>query len=402
MNQSDSPATKPRIAILSPFYYPELISTGKVNTLLGNELVRQGWEVEVICSHPLYPKWQPTVSDATLPSTRFFRGGGNLHYSEKPFLRRLMLEGWFLLHCIFAIPKLHPATSVALMVYPPSLFGLAANIMLKKKVRRVALVHDLQGVYSHGGYHSGSQLLTRVINAVERRCVKGANRCIFFSNEIARTAQESFALNGDNMFVQYPFVTIDPDTPVTNELEGILPSGKQHVIYSGALGEKQNPRVLFDMMEKAAAANPAAMFHIFSSGPNFDALCQKASTNTALHFHELVAENQLTELYARSAVQIIPQAPGTEHGSLPSKLPNILAAGVHILGVCGESSEVAQLIRQTNTGTVVPEWTEEQFLSGVQEALTQAATVSVQTRRARSASFLAQCEVASLAHLVVG
>ena len=53
--------------ILSPFFYPEPISTGKYNTVLAQGLVARGQDVVVLASHPLYPKWQPEVSSTTLP-----------------------------------------------------------------------------------------------------------------------------------------------------------------------------------------------------------------------------------------------------------------------------------------------------------------------------------------------
>ena len=42
-----------RVLILSPFFFPELISTGKYNTELAIQLRKQNLEVEV-CAHILY------------------------------------------------------------------------------------------------------------------------------------------------------------------------------------------------------------------------------------------------------------------------------------------------------------------------------------------------------------
>ena len=53
-----------QILIVSPFFYPELISTGKANQHLAEAFVAEGHGVTVVCSHPLYPTWVPMASDA--------------------------------------------------------------------------------------------------------------------------------------------------------------------------------------------------------------------------------------------------------------------------------------------------------------------------------------------------
>ena len=390
-----------RLAVFSPFYYPEPISTGKVNALLANELVHQGWQISVVCSHPLYPDWKPLRTDAALPATTFYRGGSWMRYPNNPLWRRVALELWFTLHAAIQVVRLPKDTTVALMVYPPSLFGPVVQWLLPRRVRRVALVHDLQGEYSQRGYHSGFSLLTWLINKVEERCLKGSDRCIFFSRDIARVAQETFGLDAEHLLVQYPFVTIDPqDAELGTALAAVLPEGVPHVVYSGALGEKQNPRVLVQRMETAAAQFTDVQFHVFSAGPIFAGL-RKAHAGGAVQFHELIPEEQLAEMYARSTVQLVPQAPGTENGSLPSKLPNLLAAGVQVMALCSEASEVAGLLREAHSGTVVPEWSEAAFMEGMGAALREAKDISPATRKINAQDILAHCRVGSLAHLTV-
>ncbi len=394
--------SKPRLAIFSPFYHPEPISTGKVNTLLAKEFVRQGWEIDVVCSHPLYPEWRPRKSDSELPSTTFYRGGSWVRYSASPMLRRLGLEVWFALHTALNALRLPKDIDVALMVYPPSLFGPLVWLILPRRVRKVALVHDLQGEYARQGFHAGASVFERLISRIERRSLKSADRCIFFSNDIARVAQNTLSLDDQHMVVQYPFVTINDSMPATDDLESVLPRGVQHVVYAGALGEKQNPYLLAELMEKAAQTMPDVRFHIFSAGPIFDSLRKRRAAGSRLQLHGLLPEAQLSEMYSRSEVQLVPQAPGTENGSLPSKLPNLLATGVQVLAIGSGSSEVATLLRATGTGTLVEGWDEPSFLRGVASALKAASEVTPETRRAKAANVLQMCQVSSLAELIAG
>ena len=41
-----------KIVLISPFFYPEPISTGKFNTDFALKLQEEGHQVTVLCSHP--------------------------------------------------------------------------------------------------------------------------------------------------------------------------------------------------------------------------------------------------------------------------------------------------------------------------------------------------------------
>ncbi len=64
-----------RVLFLSPFFYPEMISTGKYNSYLVKVLVNRGYSVDVVASHPLYPDWKPKISKADLQGCTIHRGG---------------------------------------------------------------------------------------------------------------------------------------------------------------------------------------------------------------------------------------------------------------------------------------------------------------------------------------
>ena len=81
-----------KIAFLSPFFWPEPISTGKYNTILAEALVEQGHKVDFFCSHPFYPEWKPIIEAQAHRSVNVIRGGGFLKYSNSQVIKRLTLE----------------------------------------------------------------------------------------------------------------------------------------------------------------------------------------------------------------------------------------------------------------------------------------------------------------------
>ena len=83
------------ILIISPFFSPELISTGKFNTDMALALRDEGHYVTILCSHPLYPKWKTVKSNEQIPGIKILRGGLRVRYPKKTVFRRAILEIWF-------------------------------------------------------------------------------------------------------------------------------------------------------------------------------------------------------------------------------------------------------------------------------------------------------------------
>ena len=340
-----------------------------------------------------------------MDGVKTIRGGAWLRYSKRVAVRRAVLEIWFALFAAWQSFRLRNQMDTVVCVFPPSLFALCVHAVLPRRVRRVAVVHDLQGVLA--GQHEGRVRgwITRMIYAVESRGFHRQDRCIFFSADMAKSAQQAYGLDPSKVAVQYPCVTLETgrtdETPAT-QLENILPSGRLHVVYSGALGLKQNSETFVAWMQAAAQQFPDAGFHVFSGGPIFDKLKARyaGDSQSNFHFHPLVEERDLAELYQRSTIQLIPQAEKTEAGALPSKLPNLLAAGVSILAITSAQSEVARLIQEAGTGNVVERWDPQLFLQRLNETLQQAQATSAAVRRAQVETLLQRFTVEHMAQLV--
>ncbi|MHB8303831.1 MAG: glycosyltransferase [Acidobacteriaceae bacterium] len=393
-----------KIILVSPFFYPELISTGKANQFLAEAFVAQGNGVTVVCSHPLYPTWIPSHSDARLDGVKILRGGAGVRYPRAMALRRMVLESWFALYACRRVWRLRKNADVLVSVLPPSLFAFLLGRMLPQRTRRVVIVHDLQGVLAAQENGPLRRAIVRLIHAVEGRAFHAQDLCIFFSGDMARAAERSYQLDPARVAVQYPFVTLPPAsaTPATR-LAAMFPADRPHVVYSGALGYKQNSQQLIAFMQAAAQHFPDVDFHVLSGGPFYEQLRTEngPSSLSRVQFHPLVGQQDLAELYARSSIQIIPQAEGTEGGALPSKLPNLLAAGVYPLAICNPDSEVGRLVSKAGTGSIVEKWNVDLFADRLKEALEVVRHESPAVRRTRVKPLLEQFSVGNLVRLAL-
>ena len=100
-----------KILIISPFFFPEPISTGKFNTDMVLKLRDKGHQVTVLCSHPFYPDWQTKYSNDQLEGIKIIRGGKKIKYPKNILLRRAVLEIWYAFFIIRKIQKIQKKTS---------------------------------------------------------------------------------------------------------------------------------------------------------------------------------------------------------------------------------------------------------------------------------------------------
>lgn len=346
-------SNKKNILLISPFFYPEPISTGKFNTKLAEGLVALGHSVTVLCFHPFYPNWKVKGSTAQLEGVEIIRGGKNLTYTKKTILRRLILEISFAFFVIRKLGKYQKDKDIVIPIFPPSFAFYFMLPFLNKKVRKVGMVHDLQEVYSEGKGGVINSAIRIFIHKIEKKCYQSCTKVLFLSAEMKSEAKRLYGLVEKKLEVQYPFITLG--NKVTNELESIFDRDKINIVYSGALGEKQNPSALFDFFSYASQKIDNTVFHFFSEGETLRELA-RLNKNKSIIFHSLVEIDNLEELYSKSDVQVIPQKENTSKGSLPSKLPNILVAGCKVLLITDANSEIEKFFMSNNLDTVVTSW----------------------------------------------
>lgn len=353
---------KKNILVISPFFYPELISTGKFNTDIVKELSKKGHHVTVLCFHPFYPDWKAIKSNDFLDNVDIIRGGKNLKYPKKQFLRRVVLELGFAFFLLRKLRKHQKNKDIVIPVFPPSFAFYVSLIFLNKKIRKVGMIHDLQEIYSSNKTGLLNKITGYFINKVEKKCFRNCDKLIFLSNEMKLEAQELYNLDKAKLEVQYPFINLTDK--ISNALANILNDKNINIVYSGALGEKQNPFELYNFFDFASNEIENVQFHFFSQGSIFETL-KKKNKNDKIKFHDLVHKDNLEELYRRSTVQIIPQAKNTSKGSLPSKLPNLLVSGCKVLVITDKNSEIEQIFKLNNLNLISNSWSNQKLLNSL-------------------------------------
>jgi glycosyltransferase involved in cell wall biosynthesis len=309
------------------------------------------------------------------------RGGAWVRYPSTPLLRRLVLELWFTVHCVLEVLHSRDA-DLAILVFPPNLYSLFLAFLLPAATKRIGIVHDLQAIMGLHRQWALGRAMSRAVKAVEKKAFRSCNKLIVLSDQMAQALVDSYGQDPSKVSVCYPFVTSEASNVIGRNLASILADDETHIVYSGAMGKKQNSAQLVEFFQAAAKRMPSFNFHVFSEGPAFEE-CRKLCASrgdSRVQFHELVDENDLAELYARSTVQVIPQVQSESNGCFPSKLPNILATGCPVLAICDPRSDLAQIVSFTGMGFIASSWDMDELLSKLKQVLDQA---SVQRRGVR-------------------
>jgi colanic acid biosynthesis glycosyl transferase WcaI len=338
--------------LLSPHFFPEPIGSGRYNGHLAQFLRDAGCRVSVACSHPVYPDWQVHETQQELPAVNAHRGGRFVRYPSGALMRRMVLEGWFALHALQVVLALRSRIDSAVAVFPPSLFWALAVSLIPSGVRTVGIVHDLQGTYAKRMSSRLAGWMRVALLRVERRAFHRCEMLVFMSHAMREVAMREYGLPPDKCIVAYPPATVCESGPAHAVPAPLLDGSVRHVVYSGALGIKQNPEGLVAMLSAMGAARRDVRCHVFSRGPVFEQLRRAHAGDGLVHFHDLVADDELAGMYERSAVQVVAEEPGASLGSLPSKLANILWMGVPVFCVTDSGSELGRLVTSSGIGTV--------------------------------------------------
>ncbi|MCG1035342.1 glycosyltransferase [Polaribacter sargassicola] len=373
--------SKKKILVLSPFFYPEPISTGKFNTDFVTGLVKKGHNVTVLCFHPFYPSWKVKKSTKELEGVEIVRGGKNLFYTNKTIFRRLILEFGFAFFVLRKLRKHQKGKDIIMPIFPPSFAFYFSLPFFNRNIQKVGMVHDLQEVYSNGKSGFINKVIRFFIHHIEKKCYQNCDKLVFLSNEMKNEAKKLYNLIDKKLEVQYPFITLTDN--ITNDLGELLDENKINIIYSGALGEKQNPNILYDFFNKASSKISNAEFYFFSEGETIKKL-KKLNNNKKIHFHNLVDKENLEELYGRSSVQIIPQKENTSKGSLPSKLPNLLASGCKVLVITDSKSEIEQFFTDNNLDMIATSWNIDLLIKKLQLLVKKSIDVEHQKQVAKN------------------
>lgn len=350
-----------KLLICCQLFYPELISTGQTLTELCEVLSNKGVQIEVLCGQPTLMDDQTRVPDILNHHNILIKRIFSTRFSKLSFIGKLLNHITFSLAMAYALINRQQLPPVMVLTNPPFMAPIIALIHRFKKFPFIYLIFD---VYPDTAIACG--LLKA--NGLLARSWRGANQWIYSQADaivvIGNCMQKkimSVMKEADKSKVQVIPIWADDrqifkknitKNPIIQnwELED-----KFVLLYAGNMGRFHDMETIIQSAIKLKD-DPKIAFLFVGEGHQKKALENTAFEHklTNCHFHSYVPRETLNLLYDAADAGLVSLNLGQEGFSVPSKALGIMAAGLPVLAIMSEESEIALIIKAYDCGIVVP------------------------------------------------
>ncbi|MEO6569820.1 MAG: WcaI family glycosyltransferase, partial [Opitutaceae bacterium] len=351
-------------------YAPESTGIAPFNRELCEFLVARGHEVSAVTAFPYYPLWQKQAEDRGRLHRAEKMGGVSLYRcwcyvpSRVTTLRRILHELSFCVVSTVRILCLSRA-DVYIVVSPPLALGLFAWIATMLKSSRFLFhVQDLQPDAAVGLGMLKRGWLVRVLYGLERLAyAKAATVSGISHGMLTAFAEKRVPETRRVMFPNWlragSAVHRDASSRATARKRFRVEAGAFLAFYAGNLGKKQSLEILINasrLLSRDVDAELGRKVWLIIAGDGAGRAdlerSLRAERNAQVHLLPLLSDADYESLLVAADVALITQAAGSGRFFFPSKLLSVLAAGLPVVAVADESSELAAAVREGGFGNV--------------------------------------------------
>jgi colanic acid biosynthesis glycosyl transferase WcaI len=348
-----------RVLLINQVFFPDVAATAQHGHDLARDLVRHGHEVSAISSRSLYGQ-----KGAALPS-RETVDGIEIHRVGRSFFGKAGIIGRFAdfgLFYVAAIVKalLLPRHDVVVCFTTPPFIAAVGRIL--KAVKGTKFVYWVMDLYPDvavaAGVLSKRGFSTRILERVNRWCLRGADAVVV----LGRCMRDRVIAKGvPESTVQLIGVWGDREELESSSREengyrkewGI--ADRLLVMYSGNFGIGHEIDTFLEAA-KSLRDDDRIRFAFVGGGKRKDrveAFVRDAELSDTCTIAEYQPRERLGELLGAADLHLASMLPGWSGVMVPSKLFGILAAARPVVFIGPEDSEVAQVIKELDCGSVV-------------------------------------------------
>lgn len=349
---------KTKLVILCQYYVPDVASTGHLLHELGAELVKLGFEVEVLTGRPSYgppETWQDCPLRETIDGVKI-RRLRVARFDKNNVLGRAFNYLTFVVPLTLRV--LFGSRRDTVYLYstnPPFLGTLGWFVSLFRKHHYVALLHDAHpqlGVWV-GTFKKGS-LIERVWMAMNRRKYRRAREAIVLCSAAKELVADTYPIGPERIHVIPNWADgseLFPKPKAESQIaraNGLLDDFV--LLYSGNLGMYYD----FDTMLGAAKlldGEPFRLVLIGNGGKRAQIEEQiKAQGLTNVTMLPYQPFEMLNDSFNACDASLVSIAQGIEGISFPSKLYTSLAVGKAIVALSEDRSELREIVEGGDCG----------------------------------------------------
>ena len=362
--RAPAPETRPRLLLYSIYYWPEVASTAQIYTDLCESLT-DDFDVTVICAVPCYegeiaPEYQ------TEPVYREEHAGVSIvrirvpPVDKRDKLSRVRNILAFWRRARSATRDLGGFDVVMTCSQPPILGGMLGVFGKRATGGRLAYgIQDMNPEQTMAVGYAGGRLTHRAMLALDKRSCRRADLVITVGRDMRQTLESRFAggqvprnvvINNwaDDESIR-PLPKDDSGVAAFRRRYGL--EGKFVVMYSGNLGLYYDLPALLDVFAEFAGEPDVAFAFVGDGAVRAD--LERIATERGMKnvvFAPYQDKADLACSLAAADVHLVCNAKGIKGVSVPSKIYGVMAAGVPVLGVLEEGSEVWRIVEESGCG----------------------------------------------------
>ena len=354
-----------RITLVTPYFWPEVVSCVPLMASLTEDLVAAGYEVEVLTSSPVHWDNGERIAhdgqDSVPRRDRF--GGAAVRRERNPFPRRpgakakILEYAWFSTWICWRVLVSPRADAIYIYSNPP-LLGLPVAWLAR--LRGTPVIYNLQDLFPDSAVVSGLIPSQSGVVAWLRRLERSAYKAV----RVVAAISEEFAAHV--LRVQpHANVRVIPNWIDTDEVYPVPPDenvfrreagleGKYTVVYSGNLGFVHGLESLLDAADALRDLGDVE-FLIVGEGQQKAQLQEQARERGLenVRFFGYQSYALIPHVYSAGDVCVVPMRHGASGSSVPSKTWSIMACARPVVACIDDDSGLARLLREEGAGVVV-------------------------------------------------
>lgn len=276
--------------------------------------------------------------------------------------------------------KKQKGTNVIFGISTPPTQGLVCAMLkryFQRKGRRVTFVYRIHDVFPDSMVNTNmtnqGSMLWKIGRRIEDITYKAADKIIVVSESIRENLLNK-GVPAEKLEVIADWIDLDNVHHIEredNHLIDELSINREDflVVYAGNMGAAQGTDIIVEAAQKLRYLEQVK-FVIFGGGVEYSLVMEKAERMklTNIVFHKLMPQERLSEVYSMGNLAIVTCKPGTGMAGMPSKTWYSMACGTTIVAAFDLESELANIIRNTNAGVVVPAGDAESFADAIKKA----------------------------------
>lgn len=349
-----------RLWVASELYYPEETSTGYFLTAIAEGLTGS-YEVRAIAGRPAYDKLGIAVAQRERHHGVDIHRLPGVHGGKDRLIRRgFNLVVFAAAAFLFALRHFRRGDFALVVTNPPALpFAIYAAAKLRG-AKTILLVHDVYPeILAATKFLTRTSWLYRLLDSAFAGLLRRCDRVVVLGRDMRELLAAKMGNRADRLTIIPNWADVELVTPATRDANLLRADlgldGKFVVQVSGNIGRTHDLDVILEVAA-VLRQNQAVRFLLVGQGGKLASIDAAIADRGLANVTVLPRQqrDQLATMLTCSDLTIIPFVDNMLGLSVPSRMYNIMAAGVPIAAVADPRSELALVITETGCGWVVP------------------------------------------------